>query len=79
MQNYGAHFENADAGVHGPVALTVNGETVRDLSTNEWYYKVGLDGEKYEFFDPKHKFKKPWLSDNLPLNQNFTWYKVISF
>lgn len=51
---------------------------MRDLSNNEWFYKVGLDGERYNFFDPNHQFRKPWLSDNLPLNQNFTWYKVLS-
>lgn len=76
LPNYGARFENGEVGVHGPVELIANGETIRDLSTNEWAYKVGLDGEKFEFFNPDHKFKKPWLTDNLPLNQNFTWYKT---
>lgn len=76
MQNYGAYYENVEVGIHGPVELIADGKTIRDLSTNEWVYKVGLDGEKYEFFDPDHKFRKPWLSNNLPLNQNFTWYKV---
>ncbi|XP_022143801.1 beta-galactosidase 15-like [Momordica charantia] len=76
LPNYGAHFENSEVGVHGPVELIADGETVRDLSNNEWFYKVGLDGERYNFFDPNHQFRKPWLSDNLPLNQNFTWYKT---
>uniref|UniRef100_A0A9I9CPE9 Beta-galactosidase n=1 Tax=Cucumis melo TaxID=3656 RepID=A0A9I9CPE9_CUCME len=76
LPNYGAYYENVEVGIHGPVELIADGKTIRDLSTNEWVYKVGLDGEKYEFFDPDHKFRKPWLSNNLPLNQNFTWYKT---
>ena len=77
-QNYGAHFENSEVGVHGPVELIADGETIRNLSSNEWYYKVGLDGEKSEFFNPNCELMEPWNYGNLPLNQNFVWYKVLN-
>ncbi|KAG7027228.1 hypothetical protein SDJN02_11239, partial [Cucurbita argyrosperma subsp. argyrosperma] len=40
------------ARVHGPVELDADGETIRNFVKHEWYYKVGLDGEKSEFFNP---------------------------
>ncbi|XP_022972701.1 beta-galactosidase 7-like [Cucurbita maxima] len=76
LANYGAHFENSEVGVHGPVELIADGETIRNLSSNEWYYKVGLDGEKSEFFNPNCQLREPWNYGNLPLNQNFVWYKT---
>ncbi|KAG6595196.1 Beta-galactosidase 7, partial [Cucurbita argyrosperma subsp. sororia] len=76
LANYGAHFENSEVGVHGPVELIADGETIRNLSSNEWYYKVGLDGEKSEFFNPNCQLMEPWNYGNLPLNQNFVWYKT---
>ena len=76
-QNYGAHFENIDAGVHCLVELIVDGETIRNLSS-EWHYKVGLDGEKSEFFNLNCQLREPWNYGNLPLNQNFVWYKVLN-
>lgn len=78
--NYGYHFDVAKSGVfNGPVKLlgVGNGDTVtKDLSANEWLYKAGLDGEKRELFKVSNEDSGNWITENLPTNKMFVWYKV---
>lgn len=80
-QNYGANFDTVKVGIHGPVKLIGNkgqrDEVTKDLSTNSWTYKVGLNGmeEKgLQLDDARHQHG--WKSYNLPSNRLFVWYKV---
>ncbi|GLT75061.1 hypothetical protein SLA2020_468120 [Shorea laevis] len=78
--NYGYHFDVAKSGVfNGPIKLlgVGNDDTVTmDLSKNEWLYKAGLDGEKRELFKVSNEDSGNWITENLPTNKMFVWYKT---
>ncbi|KAH7838837.1 hypothetical protein Vadar_031780 [Vaccinium darrowii] len=74
LQNYGAFFDKARAGVTGPVQLKGgnNGSTV-DLSSLRWTYQIGLKGEELGL--PSGGLSG-WVSEStLPKNQPLIWYK----
>ncbi|KAI4357584.1 hypothetical protein L6164_001523 [Bauhinia variegata] len=79
LQNGGEYYEDVEVGIHGPVELVAdagNNETItKDLSTNKWIYKTGLQGERYEFYNPLKIQKEEWIGDDLPSNKSFVWYK----
>ncbi|KAF7119915.1 hypothetical protein RHSIM_Rhsim13G0093500 [Rhododendron simsii] len=74
LQNYGAFFEKAGAGITGPVQLKAenNGSTV-DLSSQHWTYQIGLKGEELGL--PRGG-SSGWVSEStLPKKQPLIWYK----
>ncbi|XP_059635690.1 beta-galactosidase-like isoform X2 [Cornus florida] len=79
LQNYGAFYDLAPAGiVGGPVKLISNKNVPMDLSTNQWSYKVGLNGEAKKFMNPEslsHRSIK-WSTDKLAIMKPMTWYKT---
>lgn len=79
MQNYGPMFDLVGAGITSPIELVLNKNVVKDLSSNKWTYKVGLNGISNKFFDTDcaSKSSSKWVSDPIPVDKNFTWYKVI--
>ncbi|KDP44070.1 hypothetical protein JCGZ_05537 [Jatropha curcas] len=74
LQNYGAFYELTGAGITGPVKLKgQNGNTV-DLSSEQWTYQIGLQGEELGL--PSGSSSQ-WISQpNLPTNQPLIWYKT---
>lgn len=75
LQNYGAFFDLAGAGITGPVQLkgSTNGTTI-DLSSQQWTYQIGLKGED---LDLPSGSSSQWVSQpTLPKNQPLTWYKA---
>ncbi|KAK6141932.1 hypothetical protein DH2020_024321 [Rehmannia glutinosa] len=75
LQNYGAFFDLAGAGITGPVQFKGlnNGSTV-DLSSEQWTYQVGLKGERVRL---PQGISKLWVSQPaLPINTPLTWYKT---
>ncbi|KAK6141947.1 hypothetical protein DH2020_024320 [Rehmannia glutinosa] len=75
LQNYGAFFDLAGAGITGPVQFKGlnNGSTV-DLSSEQWTYQVGLKGERVRL---PQGISKVWASQPaLPINTPLTWYKT---
>ncbi|KAG6771978.1 hypothetical protein POTOM_023373 [Populus tomentosa] len=76
LQNYGEFFDEGPEGIAGgPVELIDSGNTTTDLSSNEWSYKVGLNGEGGRFYDPTSGRAK-WLSGDLRVGRAMTWYKT---
>ncbi|GMI76135.1 beta-galactosidase 15 [Hibiscus trionum] len=79
FKNYEAMFDLVGAGIASPVELVLknagNETIVKDLSSNKWAYKTGLDGISNKYFDPSKSSPK-WVSDQVPINRNFTWYKT---
>ncbi|XP_050370032.1 beta-galactosidase 8 [Argentina anserina] len=74
LQNYGAFFDLAGAGITGPVQLkgSTNGTTI-DLSSQQWTYQIGLKGEDEDLPSGSSQ----WISQpTLPKNQPLTWYKT---
>ncbi|PWZ32291.1 Beta-galactosidase 3 [Zea mays] len=48
-----------------------------DLSSNNWAYKIGLEGEYYNLFKPDQTNNQRWIPQSEPpKNQPLTWYKV---
>lgn len=69
LKNYGPFYELVPYGiVGGPVELV--GNVTIDLSTSEWSYKVGLDGEDNKMYIANPEYK--WFSGMIPGNRPFT-------
>ncbi|OVA08315.1 D-galactoside/L-rhamnose binding SUEL lectin domain [Macleaya cordata] len=79
LPNYGSFFDKAVFGiVGGPVELVGNRNVTMDLSTNKWFYKVGLNGEDNQFYSDKspHAHSSKWNSDSFVIRRMMTWYKT---
>lgn len=79
MQNYGARFDLAGAGLTGPIEIVGrkgDESIIKDLSHHNWAYKVGLDGFTAQLFSPNTKAAPQWITENLPIQRRMTWYKV---
>ncbi|XVE97866.1 hypothetical protein REPUB_Repub03eG0055600 [Reevesia pubescens] len=79
LQNYGSFFDKGETGVLAPVELIAIKDdkiTVKNLTSNKWNYKVGMDGITNKFFETDCNSTVKWASDSLPINRNFTWYKT---
>ncbi|GAB4826193.1 Beta-galactosidase 7 [Ancistrocladus abbreviatus] len=77
--NYGAFFDLVPAAVTGPLVLvsSINNTTVtRDLSINQWVYKVGLPGELRKFYDVTSRFGRHGWQEDLLANRKFVWCKA---
>ncbi|KAL9272366.1 Beta-galactosidase 7-like protein, partial [Drosera capensis] len=75
LTNYGGNFDTVPVGVLGPVKLTAtssSGVIVKDLSTNQWKYKVGLDGEDHHLYTGQ---ASKWHTEGLPIGKELVWYK----
>ncbi|KAL5975816.1 Beta-galactosidase 7 [Asimina triloba] len=72
------HFDNVSVGIGGgPVELIGKNNVVKNLSSNAWKYKVGLNGEKKQIFNDPPAQQLEWNSDHdMPINRPFTWYKT---
>ncbi|EYU41564.1 hypothetical protein ABFS82_10G046800 [Erythranthe guttata] len=75
LQNYGAYIDKVKNGILGPVKLVAPNSIEKDLSTNEWAYKVGLNGIERGLQNIDTKYKREWHS-NIPFNRMFVWYKT---
>ncbi|KAL8130681.1 hypothetical protein V2J09_019836 [Rumex salicifolius] len=74
LQNYGPHFDTSKAGITGPVILKSSaGSATVDLSSQQWTYQVGLQGED---LDLGSGGSSHWDSSPIPTNQPLTWYKT---
>ncbi|XP_028808050.1 beta-galactosidase 8 [Neltuma alba] len=75
LQNYGAFFDTWGAGITGPVRLNgLKNASTLDLSSQQWTYQVGLQGEELGYSDGS---SGKWNSGStLPKNQPLTWYKT---
>ncbi|KAJ8435204.1 hypothetical protein Cgig2_028390 [Carnegiea gigantea] len=76
--NYGAFFDLEAHGVTGPVVLSSNASSTtitKDLSNNQWTYKVGIEGEQRKFFTGQIA-RRQWRNQELIFNRRFTWYKA---
>ncbi|XP_068664869.1 beta-galactosidase 15-like [Aristolochia californica] len=75
LANYNAAFDMFLTGIAGgPVQLIADGKVVKDLSNNNWTYKVGLDGEDEKLHSDESDHK--WHSKNLPVNRKMSWYRT---
>ncbi|KAL5730081.1 hypothetical protein ACHQM5_002952 [Ranunculus cassubicifolius] len=75
VQNYGPWFDISPAGIFSVFVGDLNRK--EDLSSNEWTYQVGLEGEYLGLDKLSHANSSLWTSGtDLPLNQTLIWYKT---
>ncbi|TQD82202.1 hypothetical protein C1H46_032220 [Malus baccata] len=78
LAHSGAYFGNVPVGIKGvQIVNGSDGTVTRDLSTNQWVYKVGLLGETTKLFDVSglsdgHRRRTELLSTS----EQFIWYKT---
>ncbi|KAK4419298.1 Beta-galactosidase [Sesamum alatum] len=75
LQNYGAHFDKMNNGILGPVKLVAPNSLEKDLTSNKWAYKVGLNGLERRLQEVDTKYKRNW-QPNVPFDRMFVWYKT---
>ncbi|OVA11463.1 D-galactoside/L-rhamnose binding SUEL lectin domain [Macleaya cordata] len=78
LQNYGPHFDTVDTGLVGVQLIGKKGDEqiVKDLSSHNWVYKVGLHGEEKKIYSVESPHASKWYSEDLPANRRMTWYKT---
>ncbi|KAL5740697.1 hypothetical protein ACOSQ2_029877 [Xanthoceras sorbifolium] len=77
LPNYGAYFEDVKTGIHGPVQLIDYAANItKDLSSNEWIYKVGIEGIRMQLNLVHTPHQHYWHAEALPTNRPFVWYKT---
>ncbi|XP_043720215.1 beta-galactosidase-like isoform X2 [Telopea speciosissima] len=78
LPNVGIHFETWNAGVLGPVTLNGLNEGTRDLSWQNWSYKIGLKGEDLRLHTVTGSSSVEWVQGSqVAQKQPLTWYKAI--
>jgi len=78
LANYGAWFDEIKTGISdGPVKLIGQNSMTMDLSTGNWSFKVGLNGEKRRLYDLQPRSGVAWnTSSSYPIGKPLTWYKT---
>ncbi|KAE9447283.1 hypothetical protein C3L33_20795, partial [Rhododendron williamsianum] len=78
LPNNGPRFETWNIGVLGPVVLHGPNNGKRDLSWQEWSYKVGLKGERMNLVSPIGVSSVGWMPESLFARspRPLTWYKA---
>ncbi|XP_010243525.1 PREDICTED: beta-galactosidase 3 isoform X2 [Nelumbo nucifera] len=77
LQNAGPFYEWVGAGLTNVMIEGFNNGTI-DLSSNSWIYKIGLEGEHLNIYNPNGLNNVKWVStSDPPKNQPLTWYKAI--
>ncbi|CAL1414148.1 unnamed protein product [Linum trigynum] len=77
LANVGAHFENYNVGVLGPVTLKGLNQGTVDMTKWKWSYKVGVQGEKLQLNTITGSSSVEWSdSKMLAKKQPLSWYKT---
>ncbi|XP_047317003.1 beta-galactosidase-like [Impatiens glandulifera] len=77
LPNIGPHFETWNAGVLGPASLHGLNEGRRDLSWQNWSYKIGLKGEDLSLHSLSGSSSVEWVMGSMVAQrQSLTWYKA---
>ncbi|KAL3840818.1 hypothetical protein ACJIZ3_025409 [Penstemon smallii] len=77
LPDVGLHFETYNAGVLGPVSLSGLDEGKRDLTWQNWTYKIGLRGESLSLHSLMGTSSVEWVEGSyVPERQPLTWYKA---
>ncbi|MFS7947167.1 putative beta-galactosidase [Helianthus anomalus] len=77
LANVGMHFETYNVVILGPITLKGLNEGTRDLTKQQWSYKVGLKGETLSLDTPDGSSSIEWLQGSLVAQkQPLTWYKT---
>ncbi|KAL2475471.1 Beta-galactosidase 8 [Abeliophyllum distichum] len=77
LQNYGPWFDIQGAGIFS-VVLTDLKNSKEDLSSTQWTYQVGLEGEFLGLDNVSLANSSIWTQgSDIPINQSLIWYKAV--
>ncbi|CAN6539318.1 unnamed protein product [Malus baccata var. baccata] len=78
LPNVGLHYESWKTGIQGPVFLDGLGHGKKDLTSQKWFYKVGLKGEEMNLVSPNGASSVDWIRRSLATQtkQTLKWYKA---
>ncbi|KAM7506125.1 hypothetical protein LguiB_005029 [Lonicera macranthoides] len=77
LQNYGPWFDIAGAGLFSVILTDLTNHSKEDLSSAEWTYQVGLEGEYLGLDKTSLSNSSLWTQGSVtPVNQNLIWYKA---
>ncbi|XP_050937705.1 beta-galactosidase-like [Cucumis melo] len=78
LKNYDAFYDTVPTGIdRGPIYLIEDGNVTTNLSSNLWSYKVGLNGEKEQLYNPMFSKGTNWSKLNkTSVERRMTWYKT---
>ncbi|KAL0558954.1 hypothetical protein IC582_003543 [Cucumis melo] len=78
LKNYDAFYDTVPTGIDGgPIYLIKDGNVTTNLSSNLWSYKVGLNGEKEQLYNPMFSKGTNWSKLNkTSVERRMTWYKT---
>ncbi|KAM7259503.1 hypothetical protein ACFE04_015244 [Oxalis oulophora] len=79
LANYGTKYDLVPVGlVGGSVQLIIDESTIIDLTSSSWSYKVGLNGEAKQLYNPKSRHGNVWKNTpkKVPTARPLTWYKT---
>ncbi|XP_070034432.1 beta-galactosidase 7-like [Nicotiana tomentosiformis] len=75
--NYGAYFDKVKNGILGPVVLKSPSGVVKDLTNNQWEYKIGLEGLERKLWEDEDYMHRNWKpAQTLQTNRMFVWFKT---
>uniref|UniRef100_A0A1D1YC75 Beta-galactosidase n=2 Tax=Anthurium amnicola TaxID=1678845 RepID=A0A1D1YC75_9ARAE len=73
LQNYGPWFDVAGTGIFSVSLASIN--VIEDLSSREWTYQIGTEGESLELDKESQANNPVWTSGYiLPINRSLIWY-----
>ncbi|KAL0541096.1 hypothetical protein IC582_021127 [Cucumis melo] len=78
LKNYDAFYDMVPTGIDGgPIYLIGDGNVKTNLSLNLWSYKVGLNGEMKQIYNPMFSQRTNWIALNpKSIGRRMTWYKT---
>uniref|UniRef100_A0A0A0LDH9 Beta-galactosidase n=1 Tax=Cucumis sativus TaxID=3659 RepID=A0A0A0LDH9_CUCSA len=78
LKNYDAFYDTVPTGIDGgPIYLIGDGNVTTDLSSNLWSYKVGLNGERKQLYNPMFSNRTKWSTLNKKsIGRRMTWFKA---
>nr|AYP70305.1 beta-galactosidase 2 [Actinidia deliciosa] len=79
LQNYGPWFDIQGAGIYSVILGDLK-KAKEDLSSAEWTYQVGLEGEYLGLDNPNLANSSLWTQGSAtPINHSLIWYKTTFF
>ncbi|KAF6159859.1 hypothetical protein GIB67_032943 [Kingdonia uniflora] len=78
LRNYGAMYDQVYDGISSVEIVGTKGDEIliKDISSHNWTYKVGLNGEEKQLYSIDSSHASGWHASYLPIQRMMTWYKT---
>ncbi|KAF3969730.1 hypothetical protein ACB098_11G062300 [Castanea mollissima] len=77
LAGYGSFYDLIPVGIAGGPVELIGSNSTWNISTNLWSYKVGLNGEINQLYNPNRANQRRWRTTlDVPVGRRLTWYKT---